>query len=150
MTQFTIAVIINKSVEIVYQAFIDPDNMLKWSTDLEKFKIVKGEFGEIGATMQLYYNQKGRIHIMEDMLEYLEAGKKIISQVSGGGLVARVETTFNSNNGKTQVSMNWRGNSRNLLFKILLPLLRNTIRKRALSELELFKKLVEEFGEKFK
>jgi len=77
MTEFQVSIKINKPIDTVYKAFIDADNMLLWSIDLEKIEVVKGNFGEIGATAHLHYNQKGRKSILEDRLEYIEPGKKI-------------------------------------------------------------------------
>ena len=141
---------INKSNDIVYQAFINPDNMLKWSTDLEKFEIIKGKFGEIGATARLHYNQKGRKHTMEDRLEYIDPGRKIISRVSGEGMVVRVEINFSSINDETEIEILWNGTGSKLLLKIILPFLRGMIRNRAQAELDKFKSLVETQGINFK
>lgn len=85
MPKFHVSVAINKHIETVYQAYIDPDNMLLWTDGLEKIEIVKGEFGQIGATMHLHYNQKGRKSTLEDRLKSIEVGKMIVSQVTGGG-----------------------------------------------------------------
>jgi uncharacterized protein YndB with AHSA1/START domain len=150
MTGFKTSVFIGRPLKTVFQAYIDPDNMLKWSTDLVEFKIVKGKFGEKGATAHLYYKQKGRIHIMEDRLEYFEPEKKIISSVSGEGLVARVQTVFSSMGEETGIEITWEGRGKNLLLRFLLPFLKGTIRNRAHAELILFKSLVEEHGVKFK
>jgi hypothetical protein len=134
----------------VFQAYIDPDNMLKWSTDLVEFKIINGKFGEKGATAHLIYKQKGRIHIMEDRLEYFDSEKKIISSVSGEGLVASVQTIFNSIGKETEIELTWEGKGKNLLLRFLLPFLKGTVKNRAQDELILFKSLVEEHGVKFK
>lgn len=150
MINFKTGIIIDKPIDIVYQAFIDPDNMVKWTTDLEKFEIVKGKFGEIGATARLYYRQKGRINIMEDKLEYIEPGKKLISSVTGEGLTARVETNFKALNGSTEVVIHWSGKPTIFLLKLLLPFLKNKIKKGAQEELNRFKNLVEHYGSKFK
>ena len=150
MTDFRISVLIKKPIKTVYQAFIDPDNMVKWTTDLEKFEIVKGKFGEIGATARLYYRQKGRINIMEDKLEYIEPGQKLISTVTGEGLTARVETNFKDSNGSTEVVIHWSGKPNRFLLKLLLPFLKNKIKKAARDELNKFKNLVEQYGAKFK
>ena len=149
MTKFSCTVRINCSIDIVYRAYIDPDNMLKWSTDLERFEIIKGAFGEIGATARLYYNQNGRISIMEDVLEYIEPGRKLISRVSGGGLLVSVETVFTPFDDSTELTISWNGTGGNMLIRLLLPFLRNRIRKRAQAELEKFRNFVEVYGEKF-
>lgn len=150
MPVFEVHTTISKPVEVVYQAFIDPDNMLKWTKYLVKFEIIKGGFGEPGALAHLHYNQNGRTYIMEDRLEYLDPCKKIISQVSGNGLFARVETTFISIGDKTEINLKWDGRGDKLILKILLPLLRNKIKKGAQAEIEKFKALVEEYDTTFK
>jgi hypothetical protein len=149
MTKFTVNTSIHQPVEVIYQAYIAPDNMLKWSTNLEKFEIIKGRFGEVGATARLHYNEKGHKSIMEDTLEFIEPGKKLISKVSGGVLVIQVVTTFISVKSKTELKISWNGTGKNIFVKILLPLLRNTIRKRAKDELDRFKYLVEKYGVNF-
>jgi len=143
MPQFEISIIINQPIGIVYQAFIDSDNMLKWTKDLERIEIVKGTFGEIGATIRLHYNQKGRKHILVDSLEYLDPGKRIKSRVTGGGLNTSVETTFTSINSKTKMTMIWKGRGDNIIVAIILTILKKKIRKGAQSEIALFKELVE-------
>jgi len=87
---------------------------------------------------------------MEDRLEYIEPEKKIISRVSGGGLIVRVEAIFNSFDRETELVMIWDGTGNNLFLKLLLPFLKGTIKNRAQYELYKFKNLVEEYGVKFK
>lgn len=150
MAKFRIDIKINKPVKVIYQAFVEPGNILKWSTDLEKFELVNGEFDEIGAVVHLHYKQNNRTYILEDKLEYLDPGKKIISQVSGESLIVIVETIFNSiDEESTEMIMVWNGKGKKAL-KFLLPFLKNKIKNRALLELNMFKKLVEEYGVKFK
>ena len=124
--------------------------MLKWSTDLEKFEIVNGKFGEIGAIARLHYNQKGRKSIMEDKLEYIEPGKKIISQVSGEGLKARVEAVFTSINNETEIELTCSGRGENMIFRLILSVMRKKIMKQSEVEIRKFKELVEKYEVKFK
>jgi uncharacterized membrane protein len=150
VAQFNISLVIDKPIKIVYQAYIDPENMMQWTKDLEKFEIIKGKFGEIGATARLHYNQKGSKSILEDKLEYLEPGKKIVSQVTGGGLKARVETAFISGTDKTELFLIWNGKGNNIFITFILAILKKKIKSQARSELDKFKVLVEKFGVKFK
>jgi hypothetical protein len=123
--------------------------MLKWTKDLEKIEIVKGTFGEIGATMHLHYNQNGRKSVLEDRLEYLDPYKKIKSRVTGGGFIAGVETTFTSINKETEMTMKWNGKGDNIVVTTFLTILKKKIKRGALSEINLFKELVEKYGVKF-
>ncbi|MDB4582316.1 SRPBCC family protein [Draconibacterium sp.] len=149
MPKFRIQVIINKPVELVYQGYINPDNMLHWTKDLEKFEVIKGKPMEIGSIALLHFNKNGRTHIMEDKLEFIEAEKKIVSCVAGGGLKARVQTNFVRLAKNTVLTLIWNGKGNNLIVRFVLIILRGKIRKQALSELNEFKLLVEKFGTVF-
>jgi uncharacterized membrane protein len=150
MIQFEVSVLIDKPIDIVFQAYVDPDNMLKWSTDLERFEIIEGQPGKIGSHARLHYNENGRKSILDDRLVEYKPKEKIVSSVSGGGLIANVETLFNSKApSKTEIILKWKGTSKKLTVKLALTFLQKKIKKRANSELKIFKKLVETYGTKF-
>jgi uncharacterized protein YndB with AHSA1/START domain len=149
MARFQITIRINQPVETVYQAYVDPDNMLKWTANLESIEVVKGRFGEPGATARLHYNKKGRKSMLEDRLEYLEPRRKIVSRVTGGGLTALVDTTFSGSVDGTDLTVTWQGAGNNIFIGLLLSLLGQKIRKQATGELQKFKILVERYGARF-
>lgn len=150
MPELTVSTIINQPVDIVYKAYTDPDIMLKWSADLVKFEPVKGKFGEIGSYAHLHYRQKNKSYILKDELEFLDPGKKIVSQVTGQGLRIQVTTLFNIFDNGTELILIWDGRGTNLFLKILLPFMKSKIKKQAQGELDEFKSLVEEYGIEFK
>lgn len=149
MAKFKITTTINKPHEIVWNAFIDPQNMLHWTKYLEKVESIKGEFGEIGATAHLHYLEKGRSYILEDKLLEYEKGKRILSQVSGQGMIIEVETIFDALPNITTISMTWNGTSKSFMVRTMLRLMQKKIAKQAEAELEHFKSLVEKYGAKF-
>ncbi len=149
MTKFKISTIINQPIDIVIKALMNPDNFPYWTTDLEKFEVIKGKAGEVGSIAHLHYSQKGRSYVMEDKLIYCEPGKKYVSQVSGDALAAHVETTLHSSGNETEMNLIWSGKGKIFLLKLLLPLLRGKLIKQAKAELETFKKLVETKGINF-
>ena len=83
MTIFKVSTIINQPVDIVVRALMNPDNFPYWTTDLEKFEVIKGKPGEVGSIGHLHYLQKGRPYVMEDKLIYADPGKKYVSDVTG-------------------------------------------------------------------
>ena len=128
---------------------MNPDNFPYWQKDLKKFEIIKRTPGEVGSIGHLHYSQKGRSYVMEDKLIYCEPGKKYISQVSGDAMTARVETTLQSLDGKTEMSLKWSGKGKIFLLKLLLPFLRKKMIIQSRKELETFKHLVETRGSDF-
>ena len=83
MAKFRITTNIYKPLDIVWNAFIDPQNMLLWTRYLEKVEEIEGKFGEIGAIGHLHYLEKGRSYILEDKLLSYEERRRILSQVAG-------------------------------------------------------------------
>jgi carbon monoxide dehydrogenase subunit G len=149
MTKFKLSIHINQPPDIVVQALMDPENAVHWTTDLEKFEVVKLEPGKVGSVAHLHYLQKGRSYIMKDELIFSDPGKRYVSRVSGGGLSARVETLINPKNNGTEMSLSWSGAGDSFLVKLLLPFLRGKIIKGAKADLEKFKSLVETHGTHF-
>jgi uncharacterized membrane protein len=149
MADFKISVIINQTLDIVWKAFIDPENMLHYTKYLEKVETIQGKFGEIGAIAHLHYLEKGRTYILEDKLVDYEEGKKIGSRVSGQGMIIDVENHFESLPDGTKMTMGWSGTSKSFLTRIILKLMQKKIAKHAREELLTFKKLTEEYGSKF-
>jgi len=150
MTEFQISTIINKPVDIICKALNNPDNHTYWTTDLERFEVIKGGPDMVGSVARLHYSQKGKTYIMEDKLIYCEPGKKYISEVSGDAINATVETNLKAIGDKTEMSLKWSGRGKVFFLKLLLPIFRGRMIKQAKFELGTFKKLVEERGSIFK
>ena len=149
MAKFNISTIINKPLEIVWDAYIDPQNMLHWTRFLEKVEKIEGEFGEIGARAHLHYLEKGRAYILEDKLLEFEEKRRILSQVSGQGMDIKVETILEDLSTETKISMNWNGTSKSIFMRTIMNLMIKKITRQAEEELIHFKQLVENHGAKF-
>lgn len=149
MPTIEMSVEIAQPPEIVAEAFLDPANAVYWTAGLEQFEVISREPGEVGSVAHLHYAQDGRKYVMEDVLEEMVPNQYFRSTVTGGGLKARVETWLRQNNGKTAVTIRWSGSGTTLPMRLLLPFLRRAIRRQMRSELQLFKKLVEERGASF-
>ncbi|KPK82906.1 MAG: hypothetical protein AMS27_13660 [Bacteroides sp. SM23_62_1] len=149
MTTFKVSITINQPVDIVTDALMNPDNFPYWQTDLVKFEVIERKPGEVGSIGLLHYSQKGKSYVMEDKLIYCEPGKKYVSQVTSDVLTARVETILQSSDNKTEMTLIWEGQGRNIILKLLLPLLRNKMIKQSRTELGIFKNLIETKGSNF-
>jgi hypothetical protein len=149
MVEFQISTVINQPVSIITQALSNPKNHVYWTTNLERFEVIKGGADEVGSIAHLHYLENGHRHVMEDKLLYCDPANKYVSEVSGDALTARVETTLYSLDNKTEMVLKLSGKGKILFLKLLLPFLRGKIIKNAKKELEKFKKLVEERGADF-
>ena len=66
MTNFQISTIINKPTDIAAKALNNAENAPYWTTDLERFEVIKGGPNKVGSIGRLHYSQKGGKYIMED------------------------------------------------------------------------------------
>ena len=112
-------------------------------------EIVEGKTGEIGAIAHLHYLEKGRSYILEDKLLVWEEGKRTVSQVSGQGMMIKVETIFEVTSEGTKISMSWNGTSKSFFMRVILKIMQGKITKQAKVEINTFKSLVEKYGVKF-
>lgn len=149
LIEFKISININQPVDIVNQALVEPANAPRWTSNLEKFEVVKEEPGLKGSIVHLHYRQGGRSYIMEDVLEYAEPGRRYVSRVSGNGVVARVETTIAPSASRTELTVFWSGSGKSIPTKLLFPFLRSMMIRRARADMETFKHLVETHGAHF-
>ena len=147
--EFKISINVNQPADIVNQALMEPENAPLWTSDLEKFEVVKGEPGLTRSIAHLHYRQGGRPYIMEEVMEYAEPGRRYVSRVSGNGMVARVETTIEPSASRTELTVSWSGTSKSILAKLLFPFLRGMMLRRARSDLKTFRDLVETHGAHF-
>jgi hypothetical protein len=147
--EFKIGINIDQPADIVDQALMQPANAPRWTSDLEKFEVVKGEPGLTGSIAHLHYRQGGRSYIMEEVLEYAEPGRRYVSRVSGNGVVARVETTIEPSASRSELTVLWSGTGKSIIAKLSFPLLRGMMIRRARADLNKFKNLVETHGAHF-
>ena len=140
---------IEQSPQVVTAALLNPDNVIHWTSDLERFEVISGEPGVVGARANLHYQQGGQSYVMEDELLEMIPNKYFRSRVSGGGIVAEVETHLHQTDTGTDMTIQWRGSGGNWKIKLLLPLMRGAISRQTRSDLDKFKQLVETYGANF-
>jgi carbon monoxide dehydrogenase subunit G len=146
---FKVSVLIDRPVEVVVAALMDPENHPYWQTGLRKFEVVKREPGEVGSIAHLHYSEKGRPYVLEDRMIVYEPGKRIVSQVTGEAIAAEVETLLRPSGDGTEMTIRWSGQGKILVLRILLPFLRGKMVRQSRAELGKFKQLVETRGIRF-
>ena len=146
MVDFIISEIINQPREIVIKAFLNPANMIFWTKDLERFEVITGKPGEVGSIAHLPFIQNGKKYLMEDELIECKPGFRYVSRVTGDAITAIVKIDLKDIGNNTVLKMHWKGNGKNILLKVILPLSKKKMIKSAKNELRNFKDLVVKRG----
>jgi len=131
---------------VIAQALFAPENAVKWQSNLERCEVVSGSPGEVGAKMHLHFAPQGKRHIMEEVLEFAEPGRRYVSRLTGNGMAVQVETLLQATPDGTRLTTRWSGSSPSLWTRLLLRIMRNAITQRADLDLQSFKRLIEAQG----
>ena len=135
--------VIDASLDTVWAAFDNPDNMARWQQNLESFRHVSGEPGQPGAVSELRYDEKGKEVILTETI----TERRDPDFLAG---------TYDSPMGKTLIVNHFEAvdeNSTRWTFwcnftfkgfmKVMSLLVSGVIRKRTEADMERFKLMVE-------
>ena len=135
--------IIGRQPAAVAAALLAPDNAVKWQSNLERCEIIAGRPGEVGAKIHLHFASPGGRHMMEEVLECAETGRRYVSRITGDGMIVSVETLLRATPQGTQLTVLWSASSPSLWHRLLLRIARTAIAERAVIDMQKFKQLVE-------
>ena len=76
---------IDRPASVITAALMDPENVIYWTSDLERFEVIAGEPGKVGARARLHYAQGDQTYTMEDELLEMVPDEYFRSRVSGAG-----------------------------------------------------------------
>lgn len=133
---------------LVWRAFDNPSNLLKWQPTLVSFESVRGSPGQVGAVSQLTYRESGReIVLVETITVRREPDEFGGSYESDHGVTLLsnrfVETAADRTRWDVQTQAQLKG-----MAKFMAPMLKGMIESRVRADCERFKSLLEsgEFG----
>jgi uncharacterized protein YndB with AHSA1/START domain len=136
-------VIIGADRDTVWQAFDNPDNMVKWQPTLKSFTHKSGPRGEIGSVAELVYEENGREIVMtETMTEKRKPDFMVGIYESKWGKTLIVNYFESAEGNKTR----WVGHANHSFkgfMKLMSLFIHKSICKRTESDMQRFKLLVE-------
>lgn len=137
------SVVIAAPAQEVVEVLLDAESAPLWTEGLERLELVEGTVGEPGSVGVAHYVEGNRHYTLEDRLLSVKPNQHYVSEISGGGLKARIETTLEEAGDKTTMTIRWSGTGTNPISWVMLPLMRNRIARQSATDLVSLRELVE-------
>ena len=128
--------------ESVASVLLDADLAPMWTRGLDRLELVEGTIGEPGSIGLAHYVEGRRRYTLRDRLISVTPCRHYVSEVTGGGLEATVETTLEPFADGTRMSVRWVGRGTNLITRLTIPLMKPLISKRSEDDLRSLRRLV--------
>ena len=129
--------------EAVASVLLDMDLAPLWTRGLDRLEVVEGVVGEAGSVGLAHYVEGRRRYVFRDCLISVTPCRHYVSEITGGGLNATVETSLEPFEDGTRVTVRWVGRGTNLITRLTIPLMKPLISKRSKEDLQSLRQLVE-------
>jgi hypothetical protein len=130
--------------EAVAEVLLTAELAPAWTSGLERLELVSGEPGTAGCVGRAHYLEGGRRYVLDDVLLAVTPNRHFTSRVTGGGITATVDTTLEpAGRSGTRLALRWEGRGTTPLTRLVLPLMRRRIAKRAHGDLLALRDLCE-------
>jgi uncharacterized protein YndB with AHSA1/START domain len=134
---------IDASLEKVWAAFDNTDNMSRWQQNLHAYTHISGDPGQSGSVAELVFDEKGKkVVLRETITERREPVFLAGTYQSGHGTTVIVNHFAAIDENATRLS-SWCKFSFTGFMRFMAPFIRGVIRKRTEGDMQRFKLMVE-------
>ena len=134
---------IDATPEVVASVLLDAEAAPLWTRGLVRLELVHGVVGEAGSVGLAHYVEGRRRSTLQDRLIAVTPNRRYLSEVTGGGLKATIETSLEPLETGTRMTVSWSGRGTNPVTRLTLPLLKPLISRRSKEDLHALRDLVE-------
>lgn len=130
--------------ERVWALFDNPENLRRWQPALKELRHESGMKGETGAVSKLVYDENGKEITLTETVTERQKPELMCGEYDSGMAVNRMYNRFvDVAANETRWEMIAEFEFRGIVWKLLSPLLRPTIRKRLRADMARFRKFAE-------
>ncbi|MGJ8760975.1 MAG: SRPBCC family protein [Polaribacter sp.] len=143
-TTYTAEVFIDKSVDEVFTAFNNSEDVNNWIPEVQSFEVVNENPGKIGSIYKIVVlNQGQEITMTEKVLAYVP-NEKVTLFFNAQGMLKKDDYIFTEKDGVTTVTLNASCQSDTFLMACVFPYFKGTFMEQDQSYLDNFKAFVED------
>ncbi|PQJ80897.1 SRPBCC family protein [Polaribacter porphyrae] len=143
-TNYTTEVVVNKSLNKVFQEFNNQENAKKWIPEIEKIETINKNIGITGSEYKIILENKGeKITMTEKVMAYVP-NEKVTLFYDAENMLKTNDYLFSEENGKTKIILNATCRSHSYIMSCLFPYFKGTFKTQDTQYLTNFKEFVEQ------
>ena len=138
-----VSITINQAVETVWDKLMNPDNLKFWLTGFVSVEHVSGESGKTGAISKLKFMERGKEMEVMETVTAIKSNQQYSFTMTSTAFNAETDIRLISFGTRTEMIQTVQFFPKQFMMKLLMPLLKRTMKKRMENELIRFKNFVE-------
>jgi uncharacterized protein YndB with AHSA1/START domain len=143
MTHFKARVEIRQPVERVYSAFMDRALQPRWRSGLRSVENLSGDRGKPGSRQRLTFLHRGQETTLDETVIDVVENEACYFRLDHASMYSLTNIVFSERNGKTRVSSAVQVYGNGLPWRLLVPIMKGSLRRRQKANLNRFKALLE-------
>lgn len=142
-TNYTAQVSVNKSVEDVFKAFNNSENIKNWIPEIKSFEVINENLRKTGSTYKIVVlSQDQEITMTEKVMAYVP-NEKVTLFFDAENMLKTDDYVFTENDGKTTITLNSSCQSDSYIMACMFPYFKGTFQAQDQSYLNNFKEYIE-------
>jgi uncharacterized membrane protein len=142
-TKIIASVTINAPVSKVWQKFMDPDSLKYWLSGFISIQHLSGEPGKSGSkSKMIFLERKKEMTVHEEVVKVIE-GTEYAFKIVHPSLFIYNHVYLSANNGQTILRQETEMHPQQFMLKIIMPLMKGSMKQRTLKDLQRFRKFIE-------
>lgn len=138
------AVTVNKQVEEVWQAFMNPANLPHWLTGFVSVTPISGQPGMPGSKNKIVLKERGREMVAEETVQEITSPKHFRCTIASTQMNSENDFRFVSFGHYTEIIQTVQLHPNGFMMKLLLPFVKGTAQKTMTNDLMKLKIFIEE------
>lgn len=135
---------INKPVNEVWDYFMNEENLGKWLIGYKSTEAIEGEPLTVGSKHRMIFEERGREMEFIETVTAIETNREFSFHLAHKAMEANVQVLFKGEGDKTVLVQTSENKASKFMWKLMMPLMKGSMRKRQLQQYETLKKLIEE------
>lgn len=139
----TVTVTIDRPVELVYDALMNPDNLKHWLTGFISLSPLSGTPGEPGSTSLMKVKEGGKEMEVTERILQVHPLQQYTFRIEHASFESETDIRFLPKGNSTDMMQSVQFTPKGFMIKLMMPMIKGAMKKRMEGELMRFKQFVE-------